>query len=647
MKLLSRNAQHAHIGIEQLSAYLDNQVTAAERTRTETHLRDCATCQAELHSLRQTVTLLRALPRVRAPRAFTLSEAQVGIRRPADRPAWLGGMVRWVGAVTAIVLVAVVAATVLRPRSAAPSQTIARVVTVAPAAPGLDAETPRTLTVEKAQPENAAPAENRSAQEAASAPAATAAMAEQAPTPAAEQPAEAPALAPAPETEAMPKAVAPALVPAPATAAPAVEKELMALAPAPAVTSEVTAMGLHGGAGETAALPPAAPTPEPLPPAAAASAILPAGAGMVYADGQGVWAIDRDAGTRQLAPAPGATLPIISPNREWVAYRVPVQDYWELWAIRWSGQDAHLLLAGRGLPKEDLGKDYSERRIHDVRWTPGKDALAVTTIALPAASNVLPKFELWNLDAGSGALVHVLDLVSADLPIYAPDGARFALLQYGTERNPEGSLSLFNADGTGGQVALKFAAGPNTPRYDSQLSWLPDSSGFWIALPDALTGQAQPAGVTLYRVPVTGKARTVRHIAAADTHWAPNGSRLVYTRAADGSPESRELYLADADGGNPQLYATLRFGMFINWAPDTAHFLYQGDGQVCLGAAGEAPVKLGNAVSVFDPRWITPAQLLHLHDQDTGWMLVSRTLDGKAFSLAALPRDITYDVVGR
>ncbi len=111
--------------------------------------------------------------------------------------------------------------------------------------------------------------------------------------------------------------------------------------------------------------------------------------------------------------------------------------------------------------------------------------------------------------------------------------------------------------------------------------------------------------------------------------------------------ESRELYLADADGSNPQLYATLRFGMFINWAPDSAHFLYRSDGQVYLGAPGQSPQKLGNAVSVFDPRWVTPAQIVHLHDQGTGWMLVSRTLDGKAFSLAALPRDITYDVVGR
>ena len=42
MKLLFGSPQRAHADTKLLSAFLDNQVTAAERTRLEAHLRDCA-----------------------------------------------------------------------------------------------------------------------------------------------------------------------------------------------------------------------------------------------------------------------------------------------------------------------------------------------------------------------------------------------------------------------------------------------------------------------------------------------------------------------------------------------------------------------------------------------------------------------------
>ena len=102
-----------------------NQVTPAERAHVEGHLADCAACQGELDGLRRTVTLLRALPRVPVPRAFTLSEAQVGIRRPETQPVWVG-WARGLAAVTAIVLVAVVAVSLLNRPSWQPAATVAR-----------------------------------------------------------------------------------------------------------------------------------------------------------------------------------------------------------------------------------------------------------------------------------------------------------------------------------------------------------------------------------------------------------------------------------------------------------------------------------------------------------------------------------------
>jgi len=47
---------------EDLSAYLDNQLSQADRSRVDQHLEGCSECRAELRSLQRTVALLHALP---------------------------------------------------------------------------------------------------------------------------------------------------------------------------------------------------------------------------------------------------------------------------------------------------------------------------------------------------------------------------------------------------------------------------------------------------------------------------------------------------------------------------------------------------------------------------------------------------------
>lgn len=71
-------AQHdQHLTTEQLSAYLDKQLTPEEEYRCDSHLQTCEQCQQELAALRQTVTLLQALPQPPLPRSFVLSASMV------------------------------------------------------------------------------------------------------------------------------------------------------------------------------------------------------------------------------------------------------------------------------------------------------------------------------------------------------------------------------------------------------------------------------------------------------------------------------------------------------------------------------------------------------------------------------------------
>lgn len=66
---------------EALSAYLDNQLSPKERSRTETALRDNPRLQEGLEYLKVTRSLVRGLPRYRPGRNFTITPEMVGIPR--------------------------------------------------------------------------------------------------------------------------------------------------------------------------------------------------------------------------------------------------------------------------------------------------------------------------------------------------------------------------------------------------------------------------------------------------------------------------------------------------------------------------------------------------------------------------------------
>jgi hypothetical protein len=71
---------------EALSAYLDEQLPAKERTRLETQLNQAPELRSALEELRRTRSVLRSQPKVRAPRNFTLTPEMAGLKaRPARR----------------------------------------------------------------------------------------------------------------------------------------------------------------------------------------------------------------------------------------------------------------------------------------------------------------------------------------------------------------------------------------------------------------------------------------------------------------------------------------------------------------------------------------------------------------------------------
>lgn len=79
-----------------LSPYLDDEVTDDERALVDAALTDSPELRDELESMQQTVALVADLPRVSAPRPFTLTEADVQAvalksTKSFGLPAWFGG----------------------------------------------------------------------------------------------------------------------------------------------------------------------------------------------------------------------------------------------------------------------------------------------------------------------------------------------------------------------------------------------------------------------------------------------------------------------------------------------------------------------------------------------------------------------------
>lgn len=70
---------------ELLSAYLDGRLSPSEAARLEARLSTDKNLKTTLDELRETRTLLRQLPRRRAPRNFRLTPQMAGIRPPAPR----------------------------------------------------------------------------------------------------------------------------------------------------------------------------------------------------------------------------------------------------------------------------------------------------------------------------------------------------------------------------------------------------------------------------------------------------------------------------------------------------------------------------------------------------------------------------------
>ncbi|MDI7274859.1 MAG: zf-HC2 domain-containing protein, partial [Anaerolineae bacterium] len=100
---------------QNLSALLDGQISPRDEERLRRHLEQCEECQWDLRTLERTVALVRALPRVKAPRSFQIAPTVPAPSLPFWMRPWAYGALRAATGVAAALLVVALAGYALAP----------------------------------------------------------------------------------------------------------------------------------------------------------------------------------------------------------------------------------------------------------------------------------------------------------------------------------------------------------------------------------------------------------------------------------------------------------------------------------------------------------------------------------------------------
>lgn len=146
---------------EDLSAYLDGQLSPRDQTRLEGRLQQSADLRAALQDLRRTRAVLRAQPRLRAPRNFTLTAEMAGIRQPARPASRLSPVFGMISALASVLLIVAIFGEFFTQSPMATSRILSAEPPAAsePKGAELEMEAPPGAAVETYALEQAAPAE--------------------------------------------------------------------------------------------------------------------------------------------------------------------------------------------------------------------------------------------------------------------------------------------------------------------------------------------------------------------------------------------------------------------------------------------------------------------------------------------------------
>ncbi len=383
-------------------------------------------------------------------------------------------------------------------------------------------------------------------------------------------------------------------------------------------------------------------TPE-VTPAVAATAELPADAGMdlkvAYSDGQGnLWFWQSGSDPLQLTASGDVADFALSPDGGKIFFaRAAGYVTDSLWLIDTDGSNEREVMAAADFEALDRPAQASGTSPAQLGWVPGSATAVFTTYHYFDGPGFDPGDDLRLVNGSTGAVTTLLEPgEGGGMYFYSPDGAQIALVT-------PNQIDLINSDGSnrrGGVLVYEDILMYTESPFYAQPVWAADGSRLRVVIPakDRLGNPDEPGSV--WEVPAAGGAafkvlEFSTNGLGPGAFVSPDLNTLVYFQNV-GTGGQQELHIASLDGSADEVYASGSLN-WVGWAEDGPRFVWTQFGQVgadrqaYLGQAGQSPVLLGAPQSPLDLAWVAGDRFLFL-DNDGGappaWTLYLGTVGG-------------------
>ncbi len=298
----------------------------------------------------------------------------------------------------------------------------------------------------------------------------------------------------------------------------------------------------------------------------------------------------------------GVVHPYIAPDGQNIAFTRGPQGVAEsLWVVDTVGTaEQEIASRNNGIRPVAAGRPL----VGQVGWL-DDDTLFFNTLA-QTTNDLSARDDLYRAEIRTREVSLILPPTEGGAFTFSPDRQLMVTVYPGTYNRRDGVIRVLDPLGQS-QDNLLFFDGVSTGasyKFYPEIFWMPDSSAVLVALPDpdlVYDESAVPA-TELWRLPVeTPSDReqigTVEASFFGLPRWSWDTAAIVFMRRAQGATDNTfELYIADTNGDNAQLYATGEAGNLQppQWIDDTANFAFQQDDALWLGSPNAAPQRLPN-----------------------------------------------------